>query len=88
MRRRARPSLRCSRGTPGGSISPSPAAHGRLAADCAGATQSAHRGGGLGTPRAGAARAAHHAAGAVGPVGEQARLLARGSAAAPLGPWR
>ncbi len=49
-----------------------------------GAGQSAHRGGGLGTPRAGAARAAHPAAGAVGPVGEEAHLLARGSAAAPL----
>jgi len=84
MRRRARPSLRSSRGTPGGSISPSPVAHGRLAAESAGAGQSAHRGGGIGTPRAGAARAAHHAAGAVGPIGEQARLLACGSAAAPL----
>jgi hypothetical protein len=78
MRRRARPSLRSTRVTPADSISPSPVAHGRLAAESAGATQLAHRGGGIGTPRAGAARAAHHAAGAVGPVGEQARLLARG----------
>jgi hypothetical protein len=46
MRRRAWPSLRSSRVTPGGSISPSPAAHGRLAADSAGAPQSGHRGGG------------------------------------------
>jgi len=35
-------------GTPGGSISPSPAANGRLTADSAGARQSAHRGGGSG----------------------------------------
>jgi hypothetical protein len=39
MRRRARPWLRSSRGSPGGSISLSPAAHGRLAADSAGATR-------------------------------------------------
>ncbi|GEM_PF-6435864 len=43
-RRRARPSLRSSRGTPGGAIAPSPAAPERLAADRAGARQSAHRG--------------------------------------------
>jgi len=48
MRRCARPSLRSSRVTPGASTSPSAAAHGRLAADRAGATQSAHRGGGSG----------------------------------------
>jgi hypothetical protein len=46
MRRRARPSLPSSRVIPGGSISPRPVAHGRLAADRAGARQSAHRGGG------------------------------------------
>ena len=34
--------------TPGGSISPSPAPHGQLAADRAGARQSAHQGGGVG----------------------------------------
>ncbi len=43
------------------------------------------RGGGTRAPRAGAARAAHHAAGAGGPIGEQAHLFARGSAAAQLG---
>ncbi len=37
--------------------------------DRAGAPQSAHRGGGIETPRAGAARAAHPAAGAVAPLG-------------------
>ncbi len=49
-----------------------------------GAKQSAHRGGGVRTPRAGAARAAHPAAGADGSVGKPACLRARGSAAAPL----
>jgi len=48
-----------------------------------GAWQSAHRGGGLRTPRAGAARAAHPAAGAVGPVGKRARLLARAAQPPP-----
>jgi hypothetical protein len=36
--------------TPSPSAAPSPAAQGRLAADGAGAWQSAHRGGGAGTP--------------------------------------
>ncbi len=49
-----------------------------------GAKQSAHRGGGVGTPRAGAARAAHPAAGADGPIGKPACRCARGSAAAPI----
>jgi hypothetical protein len=39
-----------SRATSGDSVSLSPAEHGRLAADRAGATQSAHRGGGPETP--------------------------------------
>jgi hypothetical protein len=46
MRRRARPSVRFRRGTPGGSRVPSPAAHVRLPGNRADATQSAHRGGG------------------------------------------
>jgi len=52
-----------------------------------GAKQSAHRGGGLGTPRAGAARAAHHAAGAGSPHpvrGKPHTSAGCGSAAAPL----
>ncbi len=53
--------------------------------DRAGAMLSAHRGGGLGTPRAGAARAAHPAAGAGRPLGKLACLRAHGSAVAPLG---
>jgi hypothetical protein len=52
-----------------------------------GAWQSAHRGGGVGTPRAGAARAAHPAAGADGPISKHAYLCPRGSAAAPLAGW-
>ena len=52
--------------------------------DRPGAKQSAHRGGGLGTPRAGAARAAHPAAGAVSLSGKPACRCVRGSAAAPL----
>jgi len=78
MRRRARPSLRSSRVTPGGSIFPRPVAHNSLAADGAGATPSAHRGGGSGASRAGAARAAHHAAAAASGFGEHARHRRRG----------
>jgi len=51
MRRRERPSLRSSWVAPGGCIAPSLAAHARLAAESAGAKLSAHRGGGVGTPR-------------------------------------
>ncbi len=84
MRRRARPSLRSSRDIPDGSQSLGPAAHTRLTADRAGAWQSAHRGGGVGTPRAGAARAAHPTAGADTRSGKHASLRACGSAAAPF----
>ncbi len=68
----------------GGSISCCSPARGRLTADRAAAGLSAHRGGGVGTPRARAAGAAHPAAGAVDPVGEPVRLLVRGLAAAPF----
>ena len=73
-----------SRATSGDSVSLSPAAQRRLTVDSVGARQSAHRGGGVGTPRAGAARAAHHAAGAGSRSGESTRRPACGSAAAPL----
>ena len=50
-----------------------------------GAWQSAHRGGGVGTPRAGAARAAHPAAGTDTRSGKPACLRACGLAATPFG---
>jgi hypothetical protein len=58
----------------------------RAHTESSGAWQSAHRGGGLRTPRAGAARAAHHAAGADTPAlcsGAPPRPKRRGAAQPP-----